>query len=69
MASQMSGKGEYISAIDGVAQFDCGAQSGWIYSVSGVFPQNDCNSYKLSGGENIKWIYTTDLGKSEEQSK
>lgn len=65
LAASKSGKGVYVSAIDGVAQFDNGPQSGWIYSVDGVFSQQDCNSYKLKGGENIKWVYTTDLGKSE----
>jgi hypothetical protein len=69
LAATKTGSGTYISSIDGVAQFDCGSQSGWIYSVGGAFPQNDCNSYKLNGGESIKWVYTTDLGKSEEKSK
>jgi hypothetical protein len=66
IAETKTGNGIYVSAIDGIAQFDCGSQSGWIYSVGGIFPQKDCNSYKLNGGEAVKWIYTIDLGKSEE---
>ena len=69
IAAQKTGNGMYVSSIDGIAQFDCGSQSGWIFSVGGAFAQKDCNSYKLSGGENIKWVYTIDLGKSEEKSK
>jgi hypothetical protein len=64
LATQKTG-GMYVSAIDGVAQFDFGSGSGWIYSVNGSFPQKDCNSYKLKGGEKVRWVYTTDLGKSE----
>lgn len=64
-----SGNGVYVSAIDGMAETDYGPQSGWLYSVDGVFSQQDCNSYKLKGGENIKWIYTTDNGKSERNGK
>jgi hypothetical protein len=69
LAAQKTGNGIYVSSIDGVAQFDFGSGSGWIYSVGGVFPQKDCNSYKLKGGEKVRWVYTTDLGKSEGASK
>lgn len=63
----LSGSSNYVSAIDGVAEFDNGSQSGWIYSVNGTFAQVGCNSYKLNGGENVKWIYTIDDGKTEER--
>ncbi len=66
ISAQKTGNGEYVSSIDGVAQFDNGAESGWLYSVNGKFPSVDCNSYKLSSGETVKWIYTTDDGKTEE---
>lgn len=69
IASQKTGNGMYVSAIDGIAQFDFGSGSGWIYSVNGVFPQKDCNSYKLKGGEKVRWVFTTDLGKSEGAKK
>lgn len=69
IASQKTGNGMYVSAIDGVAQFDHGSGSGWIYSVGGKFPSKDCGSCKLSGGEKVKWIYTLDLGKTEGKSK
>lgn len=65
LSASKIGKGVYVSSIDGVAQFDNGPQSGWIYSVDGTFTQQDCNSYKLKGGETIKWVYTLDLGISE----
>lgn len=63
----LAGSSNYVSAIDGVAEFGNGSQSGWIYSVNGTFAQIGCNSYKLSGGENVKWIYTIDGGKTEER--
>lgn len=66
LSAHKSGNGEYVSSIDGVAEFDNGSQSGWLYSVSGTFPSVDCNSYKLSGGETVKWVYTLDNGKTEE---
>lgn len=66
LAAQKSGDGMYVSAIDGVAQFDNGPQSGWIYSVDGAFPQTGCDSYKLKSGDVIRWVYTVDLGKTEE---
>lgn len=67
LSAEKTGFNIYISAINGDAQFDNGSQSGWIYSVNGTFSSQGCNSYKLHGGENIKWVYTTDLGKSEEK--
>lgn len=67
--AQKTGGGEYVSSIDGVAQFDNGSESGWLYSVGGKFPSVDCNSYKLNGDETVKWVYTTDDGKTEEGLK
>jgi hypothetical protein len=69
ISAQKTGNGEYVSSIDGVAQFDNGSESGWIFCVGSKFPAVDCNSFKLSGGETVKWIYTTDDGKTEEHLK
>lgn len=68
ISAQKTGNGEYVSSIDGVGQFDNGSESGWIYSVGGKFLSVDCNSYKLSSGETVKWVYTTDDGKTEEHN-
>ena len=57
-----SGSSTYIKGINYLYEFDCGELSGWEYSVNGVFPSVGCGSYKLSDGDNIKWLYTCDLG-------
>lgn len=68
LSAHRTGTSMYISAIDGVAEFNFGPQSGWIYCVNGKFPSYGCSSYKLNGGENVKFIYTVDDGKTEEKS-
>lgn len=52
----------YVESIDGDGEFDHGSGSGWKYSVNGVYPDYGCSRYELSGGEVIKWRYTTNLG-------
>lgn len=52
----------YIKGIDYLYEFDCGDLSGWEYSVNDKFPNVGCNAYKLKDGDNIKWLYTCDLG-------
>ena len=60
----VSGSSYYVSAINGLAEKLSGyPNSGWMYSVNGVFPQYACGRYVLQGGENIRWAYTLDLGK------
>ena len=57
-----SGDSVYIKGINYLYEFDCGELSGWEYSVNGKFPSVGCNAYKLSDGDEIKFLYTTDLG-------
>ena len=57
-----SGDSTYVRSISGLAEFQCGSGSGWMYSVDGVFPNVSCGKYELSGGEKIVWAYTLDLG-------
>ncbi len=52
----------YIEGINNLYEFDCGAQSGWMYKVNGWFPNYGVSAYTLSGGENITFCYTCDLG-------
>ncbi|MDR3295713.1 MAG: S-layer homology domain-containing protein [Clostridiales Family XIII bacterium] len=52
--------GEYVASIDGLGEFDKGANSGWLYFVDGVDPPESSQRYKLLGGENISWRYTLD---------
>lgn len=61
---EYSGGGDsiYINGIDYLYEFDCGDLSGWEYSVNGKFPNVGCNAYKLKNGDEIRWLYTCDLG-------
>ena len=62
MGVSVSGSSYYVSAINGLAEFDCGSGSGWMYSVNGVYPNMSCGKYVLSDGDEIVWVYTCDLG-------
>ncbi|MBB4823244.1 hypothetical protein HNO89_000462 [Sporosarcina luteola] len=52
----------YVQSIDGLGEFDGGPQSGWMYSVNGVFPQYSAGLYTLQDGDNLRWQYTKNLG-------
>ena len=52
----------YIEGIGNIYEFDCGPQSGWMYSVNGVYPGLGCSSYTLADGDVIVFSYTCDLG-------
>ena len=56
----ISGSSYYVSAINGLAEKQCGNGSGWTYAVNGSFPGKACGRYTLSGGESIAWIYSTE---------
>ena len=48
----------YIEGINHLYEFDCGAESGWMYKVNGWLPNYGCSAYTLTGGESIVWCYT-----------
>ena len=52
----------YIKGIDNLYEFDKGAQSGWIYSVNGDFPQKSCGAYALKKDDIVEFIYTVKQG-------
>ena len=52
----------YIEGINQLYEFDCGQNSGWMYSVNGWFPNYGCSEYKVEDGDNIEWKYTCNLG-------
>lgn len=58
----IGGDSYYVSAINGLAEKQCGTYSGWMYSVNGEYPNKTCGDYKLHGSEKIIWVYTCDLG-------
>ena len=48
----------YVEGIGNLYEFDCGRQSGWIYTVNGKDPNYGCSSYQLKNGDHIEWSYT-----------
>ena len=59
--------GAYLSRLNGLAEFDGGALSGWMYTdLPGGWtptcsvPMVGAASYTLNGGETITWFYTVD---------
>ena len=52
----------YIEGIGNIYEFDCGPQSGWMFSVNGVYPGLGCSAYTLADGDVIVFHYTCDLG-------
>ena len=53
----------YIEGIGNLYEFDCGNESGWMYSVNGIFPNYGCSQHKPQDGDVICWVYTCDLGR------
>ena len=53
----------YIAGIADLYEFEYGDLSGWMYRVNGEFPDVGCQSYTLSDGDRIEWLYTKNIGK------
>lgn len=54
--------GGYISGMNYIYEFDYGELSGWMYFVNGEEASVGCNSYILSDGDRIQWIYSLEMG-------
>lgn len=52
----------YIRGIALLYEKDCGANSGWMYSVNGVFPNVGAGAYRLKEGDTVAWRYTCEYG-------
>ena len=52
----------YIEGIGNLYEYDCGPQSGWMYSVNGIYPGLGCSAYTLADSDVIVFNYTCDLG-------
>lgn len=48
----------YIKGINQLYEFDCGDESGWMYSVNGKEPDVGCSQYKVKKNDNIVFYYT-----------
>lgn len=53
----------YIEGIGNLYEFDCGSGSGWTYSVNGWMPNYGVSRYAVQQGDEIKLMYTCDLGR------
>ena len=61
----------YVEGINHLYEFDCGAESGWMYRINDGFPNYGSSSYKVRDGDRIRWEYTcaglgTDVGAPRE---
>lgn len=52
----------YVKSIGGLAEFDCGAQSGWLYKVNGELANVSCKYYTLQAGDRVEFAYTCTKG-------
>ncbi|SDB05255.1 DUF4430 domain-containing protein [Eubacterium oxidoreducens] len=52
----------YVEGINQLYEFDCGENSGWIYSVNGWTPNYGASEYTVENGDVISWEYTCNLG-------
>ena len=52
----------YVAAIGHLYELQFGEMSGWVYHVNGESPFVGCDSYTLSDGDTVEWLYTLDLG-------
>ena len=48
----------YVAGIDGLYEFDCGKNSGWMYRVNDKFPNYMAGKCKLHDGDKVEWLYT-----------
>lgn len=56
------GSDGYVKSIGGLAERDCGAQSGWLYKVNGELPNVSCKYYTLQAGDCVEFVYTCRMG-------
>ena len=52
----------YMEGIGNLYEYDCGPQSGWMYSVNGTYPGLGCSAYTLADGDAVVFHYTCDRG-------
>ncbi len=57
VSSKGTAFGTYVMSINGLAEFDHGGMSGWVYRVNGVEPNVACSNYQLSSGDSLVWAY------------
>lgn len=53
----------YVEGIANIYEFDCGAESGWMYRVNGEFPGVGSSAYMVNDGDTVSYLYTTNRGR------
>lgn len=48
----------YIKGIHNLYEFDCGEESGWMYSINGVNPGEGSSHYEVKQGDIVVFYYT-----------
>ena len=52
----------YVEGVHQLYEKDCGALSGWMFSLNGAFPEEGASSVTVSPGDRIEFVYTCDMG-------
>lgn len=52
----------YIQGLNNIYEFDAGSESGWMYSVNGIFPNYGMSAYKIKPNAKLRMAYTVNLG-------
>ncbi len=61
--------GNYVSSVNGLAEFNNGPKSGWMYLLNGKHPGYGIEEQSLSNGDSIIFHYTDDYTKEEGSEK
>lgn len=57
LTAKSSMYGTYVSGINNIDEFDCGSQSGWMFSINGNRPNVSASSQKINDGDKITFEY------------
>ena len=57
LTAQSEKYGTYVSGINNIDEFDCGSQSGWMYSINGNRPNVSASSQRVTDGDEITFEY------------
>ncbi len=57
---QLESSGSYVRGIGGLCEFDCGAESGWMYRINGSAPNLSAADCFPQDGDEIVWVYVTE---------
>ena len=57
LTAKSSMYGTYVSGINNIDEFDCGSQSGWMYSINGNRPNVSASSQRVTDGDEITFDY------------